>query len=127
LSYDIQTFKDEVLCDVSLLDIYDVLLGQPYMWKCHDIYESQPCSVIVTLGGHLYKIPEVVPTIVPLKQCHKLVSHTTKFNFFTMCSKGEKKNTATTAASIQSPSFQQKQIDKIESKGNDYFHTQYVK
>jgi hypothetical protein len=27
LSYDIQPFKDEVLCDVSLLDVYDVLLG----------------------------------------------------------------------------------------------------
>ena len=26
-SYDIQPFKDEVLCDVSLLDVYDVLLG----------------------------------------------------------------------------------------------------
>jgi hypothetical protein len=31
LSYDIQPFKDEVLCDVSPLDVCDVLLGQPYM------------------------------------------------------------------------------------------------
>jgi hypothetical protein len=33
-------FEDEVLCDVSPLDVYDVLLGQPYMWKCHVVYES---------------------------------------------------------------------------------------
>jgi hypothetical protein len=57
LSYDIQPFKDEVLCDVSPLDVCDVLLGQPYMWKHHAIYESQPRSVIITLGGHLYRIP----------------------------------------------------------------------
>ena len=53
LSYGIQPFKDEVLCDVSTLDVYDVLLGQPYMWRCHVVYESRPRSVIVTLGGHL--------------------------------------------------------------------------
>jgi hypothetical protein len=91
LSYDIQPFKDEVLCDVSPLDVCDVLLGQPYMWKHHDIYESRPRSVIVTLGGHLYRIPEVVPTTVPPKQCRKVVSHTTKFIFFTICSKGEQR------------------------------------
>jgi hypothetical protein len=56
-SYDIQPFKDEVLCDVSPLDVCDVLLGQPYMWKRHVVYESRPRSVIVSLGGHLYRIP----------------------------------------------------------------------
>jgi hypothetical protein len=51
LSYGIQPFKDEVLCDVSPLDVCDVLLGQPYMWKRHVVYESRPRSVIVSLGG----------------------------------------------------------------------------
>ena len=51
MSYDINPFKDEVLCDVSPLEVYDVLLGQPYMWRCHDVYESQPCGLIVTLVG----------------------------------------------------------------------------
>jgi hypothetical protein len=110
LSYDIQPFKDEVLCDVSPLDVCDVLLGQPYMWKHHVIYESRPRSVIVTLGGHLYRIPEVVLTIVPPKQCHKVISHTAKFILFTICSKGEQKDTATTAALAQDLSIQQKQI-----------------
>jgi hypothetical protein len=50
LSYDIKPFKDEVLCDVSPLEVYDVLLGQPYMWRHHVVYESRPCSIIVTLG-----------------------------------------------------------------------------
>jgi hypothetical protein len=40
LSYGIQPFKDEVLCGFSSLDVCDVLLGQPYMWKRHAIYES---------------------------------------------------------------------------------------
>jgi hypothetical protein len=116
LSYGIQPFKDEVLCDVSPLDVCDVLLGQPYMWRRHVVYESRPRSVIVTLGGHLYRIPEVVPTIVPPKKCRKVVSHTAKFSFFTICSKGEQKDTATTTASPQAPSIQQKQVDKVAAK-----------
>jgi hypothetical protein len=124
LSYNIQPFKDEVLCDVAPLDVCDVLLGQPYMWKHHVVYESRPRSVIVSLGGHLYRIPEVVPTIVPPKQCRKVVSHTTKFSFFTICSKGEQKDTATTTASPQAPSIQQKQVDKVAEKSKDSFCTQ---
>jgi hypothetical protein len=73
------------------------------MWKRHVVYESRPHSVIVTLWGHLYKILEVVPTIVPPKQCRKVVSHTKKFNFFTICSKGAQKDIATTTASVQAP------------------------
>jgi hypothetical protein len=50
LPYAINPFKDEVLCDVSPFEVFDVLLGQPYMWKHHVVYESQPHSVIITLG-----------------------------------------------------------------------------
>jgi hypothetical protein len=82
------------------------------MWKRHVVYESRPRSVIVSLGGHLYRIPEVVPTTVPPKKCRKVVSHTAKFSFFTICSKEEQKDTATTTASPQAPSIQQKQVDK---------------
>jgi hypothetical protein len=124
LSYGIQPFKDEVLCDVSPLDVCDVLLGQPYMWKHHAIYESRPRSVIITLGGHLYRIPEVVPTTAPPKQCRKVVSHTTKFIFSTICSKAEQKDTATTTTSAQAPSIHQKQVDKVAAKHKDSFYTQ---
>jgi hypothetical protein len=86
------------------------------MWKHHVVYESRPHSVIVSLGGHLYRIPEVVLTIVPPKKCRKVVSHTIKFSFFTICSKGEQKDTATTTASPQAPSIQQKQVDKATKK-----------
>jgi hypothetical protein len=127
LSYNIQPFKDEVLCDVSPLDVCDVLLGQPYMWKRHAIYESRPRSVIITLGGHLYRIPEVVPTTTPPKQCRKVVSHTTKFIFSTICSKGEQKDTTATTASAQAPSIQQKQVDKVAAKHEDSFYTQSSK
>jgi hypothetical protein len=94
------------------------------MWKRHAIYESRPRSVIITLGGHLYRIPEVVPTTAPPKQCHKVVSHTTKFIFSTICSKREQKDTATTTASAQAPSIHQKQVDKVATKHKDSFCTQ---
>jgi hypothetical protein len=122
-SYGIQPFKDEVLCDVSPLDVCDVLLGQPYMWKRHAIYESRPRSVIITLGGHLYRIPEVVPTTAPPKQCCKVVSHTRKFIFSTICSKGEQKDTAATTALAKAPSIQQKQVDKVAAKHEYSFCT----
>jgi hypothetical protein len=122
-SYRIHPFKDEVLCDVSPLDVCDVLLGQPYMWKRHAIYESRPSSVIVTLGGHLYRIPEVVPTIVSPKKCRKVVSHTEKFSFFTIYSKGEQKDTATTTGLPKAPSIQQKQVGKDATKCEDSFCT----
>jgi hypothetical protein len=50
LPYAINPFKDEVLCDVASLEFCDVLLGQPYIWKHHVVYESHPRSVIITLG-----------------------------------------------------------------------------
>ena len=53
LPYGIKPFKDEVLCDVGPLEVYDVLLGQPYMWKHHVVYELRPRSVIFNLGGKL--------------------------------------------------------------------------
>ena len=123
LSYGIQPFKDEVLCNVAPLDVCDVLLGQPYMWKHHAIYESRPHSVIITLGGHLYRIPEVVPTTAPPKQCCKVVSHFRKFIFSIICSKGEHKDTAATTASAKAPSIQQKQVDKVATKHRDSFCT----
>jgi hypothetical protein len=45
------------MCDVATLKVYDVLLGHPYMCRHYVVYESQPCSVIVTLGGQPYMIP----------------------------------------------------------------------
>jgi hypothetical protein len=78
LPYDIKPFKDEVLCDIYPLEVCDVLLGKPYLWKRHVVYESRPHSVIITLGRKLYRIPEVAsPTAISLisaKQCSKVIS-----------------------------------------------------
>jgi hypothetical protein len=85
LPYNIKPFTDEVLCDIDPLDVCDVLLGQPYLWKRHAVYESRPRDVIVTLGNKLYRIPEVPPpvaiSLVTAKQCSKLISKTGKFVF----------------------------------------------
>jgi hypothetical protein len=105
LSYGIHPFKDEVVCDISPLDVCDVVLGQPYMCKRHVVYESRPCSVIIILGGQLYRIPEVVPTTAPPKQHRKVISHTAKFIIFRVYSKDVQKTTASST-----PSIQQKQI-----------------
>jgi hypothetical protein len=61
LTYNINPFKYEALCDVAPLEFFDVLLGQPYLWKLHVVYESMPRSVIINLDRKLYRIPEVVP------------------------------------------------------------------
>jgi hypothetical protein len=78
MPYDIKPFKDEVLCDIGPLEVCDVLLGKPYFWKCHVVYESRPYRVTITLGKKLYKIPKVAPlTIISLissKQCSKVIS-----------------------------------------------------
>jgi hypothetical protein len=96
LLYDIKPFKDEVLCDFSPLKVCDVLLGQPYLWKHHVVYESRPRSVIITLNRKLYRIPEAVPpsviSLIFAKQCRKVISHMGKFVFFMIRSQNKEKD-----------------------------------
>ena len=95
LPYKIKPFMDEVLCDVTHLDMSDVLLSQPYLWKWHVVYESRRYFVIVTLGNKLYRILEVPPpvviSLVTAKQCSKLISQTRKFVFLMIHPQGKKK------------------------------------
>jgi hypothetical protein len=78
LSYGIKPFKDELLCDVAPLEVCDVLLGQPYLWKRHAVYESRPRSVVITLNRKLYRIPEAIPpsaiSLISAKQCRKVIT-----------------------------------------------------
>jgi hypothetical protein len=78
LPYDIKPFKNEVLCDISPIEVCDVLLSQPYMWKRHVLYESRPRSFIITLGRQLYRIQEVAPpttiSFISAKQWRKVIS-----------------------------------------------------
>jgi hypothetical protein len=93
LSYGIKPFKDEVLCDVSPLEVCDVLLGQPYLWKHHVVYESRPHSVIITLNMKLYRIHEAIPpsviSLISAKQCRKVISQTRNFVFFVIRSQNK--------------------------------------
>ena len=77
---------DEVLCDIAPLDVCDVLLGKPYLWKCYAMYHSTPHIIISTFGNTLYKIMEVAfPTNISLissKNCSKNNSQTRIFVFF---------------------------------------------
>ena len=117
LSYDIKPFKDEVLCDVAPLKVCDVLLGQPYLWKCHVIYESRPHSVIITLNRKLYRIPEVVPpsviSLISAKQCGKVISQLRKFVFFVIHSQNKRNITATSRVSVANLTTQQKKVDAV--------------
>jgi hypothetical protein len=125
LSYDIKPFKDEVLCDVAPLEVCDVLLGQPYLWKRHVVYESRPRSVIITLNRKLYRIPEAVPpsviSLISAKQCRKVISQMGKFVFFVIRSQNKRKITATSRVSVADLSTQQKQVDKVMEEYSDIF------
>jgi hypothetical protein len=101
LPYSIKPFTDDVLCDVSPLDVSDVLLGQPYLWKRHVVYESRPHAFIITLGNKMYRIPEIAPpttiSLVIAKQCSKLISQTRKFVFLMIRPQGKRKTMAMTS------------------------------
>jgi hypothetical protein len=105
LPYDIKPFKDDVLSDISPLEVCDVLLGQPYLWRCHVVYESRPRNIIITLGRQLYRILELaLPTVISLisaKKCNKVISQIEKFIFFVIHSHSEKNFVATSVASTQ--------------------------
>ena len=104
-------------------------MSMMFSWANHICGETMlfmsldPVVSLFLWGGHLYIIPKVVSTIVPPKKCHKVVFHTTKFSVFTICSKGEHNDTATTIVSPQAPSIQQKKFDKVASKHKDSFCT----
>jgi hypothetical protein len=125
MSYGIKSFKDEVLRDVAPLEVCDVLLGQPYLWKHRVVYESRPRSVIITLNRKLYRILEVVPpsviSLICSKQCRKVISQTRKFVIFVIHSQNERRIATTSMASTTDLSTQQKQLDKVVEEYKDIF------
>jgi hypothetical protein len=104
LSYDIKPFKDEVLCDFSTIEVCEVILDQPYLWKHHVVYDSMHHNVIITLNRKLYRIVEVVPptsiSLISSQQCRKVISHTGRFVFFIILSQSELNIAATSMTSI---------------------------
>jgi hypothetical protein len=67
------------------------------------------CSVIITLGRQLYRIPEVAPpTVISLissKKCSKVISQTDNFIFFVIHAHSKKKVVATSMASTHNLSL----------------------
>jgi hypothetical protein len=125
LSYIIKSFKDKVLCDVSPLKVCNFLLGQPYLWKFHVVYESRPRSVIITLNRKLYMIPEAIPpsfiSLIYAKQCRKGISQTRKFVFFVIHSQSKRNIIATSRAYVADLSTKEKQVDKVMEEDSDIF------
>jgi hypothetical protein len=106
LPYSIKPFTEKVLSDIAPLDVFDVLLGQPYLWKRHVVYDSRLHVVIITLGNNLYRIWEIAPptsiSLVTAKQCRNLIAKTRKFVFLMIRPQGKKNIVAMT--SRQGPS-----------------------
>jgi hypothetical protein len=125
LPYNIKPFKDEVLCDISPLDVFYVFLGYPYLWKRHVVYESRPQSVFITLGRQLYRIPEVAPpttiSLISAKKSSKVISQTRKLFFFVIHSHSKKKVASTSMTSAQILSSRKKQVDGIRKDYRDIF------
>jgi hypothetical protein len=125
LSYDIKPFKDEVLCDVAPLEVCNVILGQPCLWKRHVVYESRPHGVIITLNKKLYRIPEAVPpsdiSLISANHCRNVISQTGKFVFFMILSQSDRKIAATSRASVANLFTHQKQMDKVVEEYSDIF------
>jgi hypothetical protein len=113
------------LGDIAPLEVCDVLLGKPYFWKHHVIYESRPRSVIITLGRQLYRISEVAPPIVIYliyaKKCSKVILQTGKFLFFVIRAHSKQKVAATFVASTQRLSLKHKKVDEIMEEYKDIF------
>jgi hypothetical protein len=113
------------LCDISPLEVCDVLLGQPYLWKRYDVYESRPHSVIITLGRQLYRIPEVAPptviSLISAKKCRKVISQIENFVFFVIYAHSKQKVATTSVASTQHLSLKHKQVDRIMEEYRDIF------
>ena len=110
---------------LSTLDICDLLLRQPYLWKRHVVYESRPHSMIIYLGDMLYRIPEVAPptstSLITAKKCSKIISHTRKFILFLVFSQSQRKTIATFMTPRKGSSTQQKQVDTVMKEVRDIF------
>ena len=125
LPYSIKPFKDEVICDVAPLDVCDVLLGQPYMYHRHGVYESRPRSVTIKLGEKRYRIPKVCPkqtaSLISAKQCKRLISQTGAFVLLMVRSEQTKSVVLNTHAKVTITENQQDQMDKILKKYHSVF------
>ena len=109
LPYIIKPFTNEILYDFAPLEVCDVLLCQPYLWKRHVVYESRPHAVIISLCNTLYRIPKVAPPIttslISAKKGSKIISQTRKFIFCLVHPQSKGKIIATYMAPVKGSSM----------------------
>jgi hypothetical protein len=95
----------------------------------HVLYESRPCSVIVTLGRKIYRIPEIAPpttiSLVLAKKCKKFISYTGKFVLFMIHSQGERKDVGTSMAFHMGLLYAVEASAKICGRIQRYIHFTY--
>lgn len=65
-------------CGIAILEVCDVLLREPYMWKNHVVYDFRCHTTVIYLGCKFYIIPEVASlttiSLISTKQCTKIIS-----------------------------------------------------
>lgn len=114
---------NEVFFGVAPLEVSNVLLRKPYLWKKNSIYDSIPCYVIITLANTFYRIPKVASSIaiffITAKKCSRIISQTRNFIFLMIRPQGKKKVVAT--ASRKGSSAEQQQMDKVVEEYKDIF------
>lgn len=113
------------MCDVSHLNICDVLLGQTYLWNQHLVYESRPRCMIISLGNKLYRILEVAPltttSLIFAKKCSKIIPQTRKCIFSLIPFQSMGKIIATSMALGEGSSMQQKHVDTVMKEYKQIF------
>lgn len=107
------------------LDVCDVLLGQPYMYQQHGVYESRPRSVTIRLGEQKYQIPEVSPaytaSLISAKQCKRLVAKTGTFILLMIRSEEERKLVYNSHAITNTTTLKKRSMDQILMKYENLF------
>ena len=117
LTYFINPFEYEVLCDMAPLSIANALFGKPYLWDRNSTYQSWPQKVIVKIWNWWYGIPKRQPTstvsMISSKQTNNLINHAQKFPLIMIKPQHSKNTIATRRLIDQRNSWKQQQIDHI--------------
>lgn len=127
LPYSIKPFIDEVFRNISPLELFDLLLGKPYLWKHYVVYESRPCTIIINLENSLYRIWELSPptaiALISTKKCSKTISQDGNFIFFCILSQSKGKIVATSMALGKGYSKKKKEVYKVMEEYMDIFYS----
>ena len=66
MKFKIGSYQDEVLCDVTLMDICHMLLGRPWQFDRHVVYDGHANTHTLTKDGVKHKLN-------PLQETNEMV------------------------------------------------------